>query len=190
MYGLDLRDMAGLEVFVAHMQQRYERLDVLVNNATQTIRRPAAYYSHLMPTERSGGAALGDGEGQAVRGMLAAHHALQRGQEQARLEHSQAALPAPTTNAEASTVSAAGESDGDLLSRSAALSQAALLPEDAADGTDAAQLPEQVFDINGQQLDLRRRNSWKLGLGEVSSVEAAEVRSHPSLLLCPLWIRF
>ena len=57
MYGLDLRDMAGLEAFVAHMEQRYERLDVLVNNATQTIRRPAAYYSHLMPAERSGGAA-------------------------------------------------------------------------------------------------------------------------------------
>ena len=29
----------------------YHRLDAIVNNAAQTIRRPAAYYRHLLPLE-------------------------------------------------------------------------------------------------------------------------------------------
>ena len=36
-------------------------------------------------------------------------------------------------------------------------------------------LPEHVYDVNGQQLDTRRENSWLLKLGEVETVEAAEV---------------
>ena len=36
-------------------------------------------------------------------------------------------------------------------------------------------LPENVYDVNGQQLDTRRENSWLLKLGEVETVEAAEV---------------
>ena len=31
------------------------------------------------------------------------------------------------------------------------------------------------YDVNGQQLDTRRENSWLLKLGEVQTVEAAEV---------------
>jgi hypothetical protein len=50
--GLDLRDMRGLQCFVAHMLGRYQRLDCLVNNATQTIRRPCSYYAHLLPIEQ------------------------------------------------------------------------------------------------------------------------------------------
>jgi hypothetical protein len=36
-------------------------------------------------------------------------------------------------------------------------------------------LPTGVYDVNGQQLDTRRENSWLLKLGEVATVEAAEV---------------
>ena len=39
----------------------------------------------------------------------------------------------------------------------------------------AVVLPEGVYDVNGQQLDTRRSNSWLLKLGEVATVEAAEV---------------
>jgi hypothetical protein len=44
--------MRGLQCFVAHMLGRYQRLDCLVNNATQTIRRPCSYYAHLLPIEQ------------------------------------------------------------------------------------------------------------------------------------------
>jgi hypothetical protein len=32
---------------------KYKRLDILINNAAQTVRRPAGFYTHLMENERS-----------------------------------------------------------------------------------------------------------------------------------------
>jgi NAD(P)-dependent dehydrogenase (short-subunit alcohol dehydrogenase family) len=51
-YGLDFRDLASLERFVCHIKAEYGRLDVLVNNACQTIRRPPAYYAPQIAIER------------------------------------------------------------------------------------------------------------------------------------------
>ena len=45
----------------------------------------------------------------------------------------------------------------------------------SAEGAAEVALPEGVYDVNGQQLDTRRENSWLLKLGEVATVEAAEV---------------
>ena len=52
MHAVDLRDVAGLEAFCARLLETTPRLDVIVNNACQTVRRPASYYSHLLPAER------------------------------------------------------------------------------------------------------------------------------------------
>lgn len=51
-YGLDLRNLAGLEIFVQHLYQTYPHLDILINNAAQTIRRPAEYYAPLLDFEQ------------------------------------------------------------------------------------------------------------------------------------------
>lgn len=37
--GLDLRDLVGLEHFTNFIQQRFGRLDIIINNACQTVRR-------------------------------------------------------------------------------------------------------------------------------------------------------
>jgi len=55
-YGIDLRDLAAIERLCAHLLVRCERLDAIINNAAQTIRRPAAYYAHLIPAEMALGA--------------------------------------------------------------------------------------------------------------------------------------
>jgi hypothetical protein len=52
LYGLDFRDMSSLERFCEYASTRYERLDAIINNAAQTIRRPPAYYAHLLPGEQ------------------------------------------------------------------------------------------------------------------------------------------
>ena len=39
---------------------RYHRLDIIINNACQTVRRPPQYYQHLIPTEVGGVAMLPD----------------------------------------------------------------------------------------------------------------------------------
>lgn len=50
-YGIDFRDLQSLELFCDWVKNRHSRLDAVVNNACQTIRRPAQYYSHLMNAE-------------------------------------------------------------------------------------------------------------------------------------------
>jgi len=49
--GLDLRDLPGVEALADELVAREPSLDVLVNNAAQTVRRPLAFYAHLLPGE-------------------------------------------------------------------------------------------------------------------------------------------
>jgi len=51
--GLDFRDVASVEKFGRWVCETFDRLDVLINNAAQTIRRPPSYYTHLMEKERN-----------------------------------------------------------------------------------------------------------------------------------------
>lgn len=51
-YGLDFRHLPTLERFAAHLCADYPALDILINNAAQTVKRPPAYYAHLLPYER------------------------------------------------------------------------------------------------------------------------------------------
>lgn len=53
LYGLDLRHLPGVEAFADHLATSYQRLDILVNNAAQTIRRPTAFYTPLLEGERT-----------------------------------------------------------------------------------------------------------------------------------------
>ena len=59
------------------------------------------------------------------------------------------------------------------LTHAAALSQVPLLPEELA--AQKALFPEGKLDQDLQQVDLRERNSWRLTLAEVPSVELLEV---------------
>lgn len=51
--GLDFRDVSSVERFGRWVVSTFDRLDILINNAAQTIRRPPAYYEHLMKNELS-----------------------------------------------------------------------------------------------------------------------------------------
>ena len=50
-YGLDLRHTPSVELFCNFIEQKYSRLDLLVNNAAQTVRRPPGFYAHLLNNE-------------------------------------------------------------------------------------------------------------------------------------------
>lgn len=58
---------------------------------------------------------------------------------------------------------------------SAEESQLALLASDADHSQDAQNFPQGYTDVNGQQVDLRRENSWTMRLHQVSTSELAEV---------------
>ena len=50
-YGLDLRDLKAVVAFTEMLNGVYTRVDIVVNNAAQTVRRPAQYYRHLLENE-------------------------------------------------------------------------------------------------------------------------------------------
>ena len=50
-HGLDLRHIPSVEAFCRDLVGRRERLDFIVNNACQTVRRPPDFYTHMMEAE-------------------------------------------------------------------------------------------------------------------------------------------
>ncbi len=153
-HGLDLRHTPSVEAFAKHMLEGQERLDFIVNNACQTVRRASGFYQHLVDAEAKPLAQLPA----RAQGFLASYEALRSGADD------QAAL--------ASVAGLVADAIG--IADPAALSQIALLDEDRV--RSAAIYPRGKLDQDLQQVDLRAINSWRLPLAAVSSVELLEVQ--------------
>ena len=50
-YGVDLRHTPSVESLCSHLVSTLPRLDVILNNACQTVRRPSGFYDHLIADE-------------------------------------------------------------------------------------------------------------------------------------------
>src|SRR5688500_18676030 len=50
-FGLDLRHTPSVEAFCTQLLATRQRLDFIVNNACQTVRRPPEFYAHMMAGE-------------------------------------------------------------------------------------------------------------------------------------------
>jgi NAD(P)-dependent dehydrogenase (short-subunit alcohol dehydrogenase family) len=50
-FGLDLRHTPSVEAFCHHLGETRDRLDFIVNNACQTVRRPPDFYRHMLERE-------------------------------------------------------------------------------------------------------------------------------------------
>ena len=154
-FGLDLRHTPSVEAFCQHLMSTRTRLDFIVNNACQTVRRPPDFYEHMMAHEMSSLHSLPEvarrlvGTYEGLRG----YHLLPEGRDGALVRHSGSAMFG--------------------LTHSAELSQVPLLPEELA--AQKALFPEGKLDQDLQQKDLREHNSWRMRLAEVPSVELLEV---------------
>jgi NAD(P)-dependent dehydrogenase (short-subunit alcohol dehydrogenase family) len=157
-HGLDLRHTPSVELFTRFLVERLPRLDYILNNACQTVRRPAGFFQHLLGRE----AASLDELPESMRGPLAGHRDL-LGSLGAAHAHSGGAL-----------VAAAGQSPGEGLVHSAALSQRRYLDEDFRGGESL--FPAGRYDEDRQQVDMREVNSWRLRLHEVETPELLEVQ--------------
>ena len=156
-FGLDLRHTPSVEAFCRELLGSRDRLDFIINNACQTVRRPPDFYAHMMERET---ASLRDMPA-AQRRLLGAYEGL-RGYHLLPEADPAAVLPATLDRRLTG------------LTHSAELSQVALLPEERMAQKDL--FPEGRLDQDLQQVDLRGRNSWRLLLAEVSSVELLEVQ--------------
>jgi NAD(P)-dependent dehydrogenase (short-subunit alcohol dehydrogenase family) len=164
-FGLDLRHTPSVEAFCRELLRTRDRLDCIVNNACQTVRRPPAFYAHMLEVETAAVSALPAG----ARDLLRAYEAL-RARSDAR------ALGSDAGRAELVRTMDDPDRDGRLpvgLAEAARLSQARLAPEDF--DAAASLFPEGRLDQDLQQVDLRGRNSWRLLLAEVPAVELLEV---------------
>jgi len=52
-FGLDLRHTPSVEAFCDELLATRDRLDFIINNACQTVRRPPEFYEHMMEGERA-----------------------------------------------------------------------------------------------------------------------------------------
>ena len=158
-YGLDLRHTPSVEAFCSHINGNRTRLDFIVNNACQTVRRPPEFYRHMMELETTSLAQLPE----PARTLLGEYEGL-RGYDM--LAVNPTALVATSPDESVPTTIPG-------LTHAAELSQAVLLPDDATPGQ---LFPEGRLDQDLQQVDLRGRNSWRLTLAEVSTVELLETQ--------------
>ena len=157
-FGLDLRHSPSVEAFCRHLLHTRERLDYIINNACQTVRRPPDFYEHMMAGET---VALHDAP-EHMRKLLGAYEGL-------RGYH---LLPEGDDDSPAIVERSLTEVAG--LTHAAQLSQVRLLPEEQAAQKDL--FPQGKLDKDLQQVDLRSRNSWRLLLAEVPTVELLEVQ--------------
>ena len=162
-FGLDLRHTPSVEAFCNHLMATRERLDFIINNACQTVRRPPEFYAHMMEHET----AVVDTMPERVRTIVGSYEGL-RGYHILPEAESATALQ---NSAQASLAARLTEVAG--LTHAAELSQVRLLPEELAAQKDL--FPEGRLDQDLQQVDLRGRNSWRLMLAEVPVVELLEV---------------
>ncbi len=160
-YGIDLRHTPSVEALAAHMCATLPRLDFILNNACQTVRRPPGFYAHLMERELLPAGSLPA----LAQRMLESYEALRRHGE---LDMGDAkSLPAHVDD------SLAGIPVFRTMPSAAELSQIPLAPGDREAGTQL--FPAGSLDTDLQQVDLRTVNSWRLRLADVPTVELLEV---------------
>ena len=158
-YGLDLRHIPGVEIFCSHIQNTYGRLDLLLNNAAQTVRRPPGFYEHLMHNELQ----LIDDLNPDIQQLLANFSDLKN---QIQKINTRKNLNLP--------VSWQSRSQSMGILYSARLSQIPYSFDHSSQEEDI--FPRGKLDADLQQIDLRETNSWRLRMGEIETAEMLEVQ--------------
>jgi NAD(P)-dependent dehydrogenase (short-subunit alcohol dehydrogenase family) len=156
-YGLDLRHTPSVEIFARHIEETENRLDILINNAAQTVRRPPKFYSHLLENERNCRSLLAAEQQELLAGYSGCMRRL-------GTERDESNLP----------VRWQSRTPGIGLSRSAELSQIAYEHDQSLELETV--FPEGKLDADLQQVDLRNVNSWRLKLGDVKTSEMIEIQ--------------
>lgn len=165
-HGLDLRHTPSVEIFARYIEHTVDRLDILINNAAQTVRRPQGFYAHLMPGESRAFADLSV----EVQGLLRSREVCKT-----QLTAFGNSLALPAANDPASVAVAwNNRGPGIGLRASAELSQIPYAFDSVLSAEEV--FPRGALDADLQQVDLRTTNSWRLRLADVPTPEMLEVQ--------------
>ena len=161
-HGLDLRHIPSVEIFCSYIEQQYNRLDILINNAAQTVRRPAGFYQHLLANEARPVTELSISENSLLENHVSC------------LKEIAAFSSLSDDRSKNLPVTWHGKQVGIGLTASAKLSQITYSEEQST--TTGEVFPTGKLDADLQQVDLRKTNSWRLKLGEIHTNEMLEVQ--------------
>jgi len=150
-FGLDLCHTPSVESFCCHLLNTRARLDFIINNACQTVRRPPEFYQHMMEREAGPLSHLP----QKAHRLLGVCDGLRGRYFLGNAESGLAERGVCRPDAHSATSSPTPLRPGELVARNL--------------------FPDGRLDQDLQQIDLRARNSWRLTLSEVPSVELLEV---------------
>ncbi len=168
-FGLDLRHTPSVEIFTQFMEKHLDRLDILINNAAQTVRRPPGFYAHMMPGENTPHEKLAP----EVQGILKTYEDCKRQLSGFRATSTEAALPVNWNDRNA-PVAWHDQGPGIGIRSSAQLSQ---IPYSFDRSITAPEVfPEGNLDADLQQVDLRNQNSWRMKIADVPTPEMLEVQ--------------
>ncbi|MBN2736099.1 MAG: SDR family oxidoreductase [Spirochaetales bacterium] len=156
-YGLDLRHIPSVELFCRYIQQSFPRLDILINNAAQTVRRPPGFYAHLMENEALSLSGLPEN----ARLLLMQYESC--------LGHLNISMKIDSSL----PVSWNEKLPAIGLREPARLSQ---IPYAHDNSQPDKVFPKGKLDVDLQQIDLRTSNSWRLKLGEIQTSEMLEIQ--------------
>jgi NAD(P)-dependent dehydrogenase (short-subunit alcohol dehydrogenase family) len=156
-HGLDLRHSPSVEAFCRQMKETLPRLDILINNAAQTVRRPPGFYAHMMELEAK-----------PLHELPLEAQGILRGHEQFKT-----VLAAPSDTRWVTEWHSSPVAPFPGVVSSAALSQ---IPYRCDEPPSAEHFPEGMLDADLQQIDLRKMNSWRMTLADVPTAELLEVQ--------------
>ncbi len=162
-FGLDLRHTPSVEAFCAHLSATHGHLDYIVNNACQTVRRPPEFYRHMLELETASASTIPDARAPVAR----------------RLQRSASSRAAPVRprHDTLSVAVATGLIEPDSWPGSRARPRCRSCASSPTTAPTTSACSPKVASIRTCSRSISAgRNSWRLMLDEVSSVELLETQ--------------
>lgn len=172
--GLDLRYLDQVNKFVEYIKSKYKKVDILINNAAQTVRKPTHYYKHLFPAKSSNNL-INFNENNAPKMINSSDPEVRQGSE--------------------SDVNIMVENEFQLINANEInnISMYPTMPCDKEEDNSLNNMESiKIIDEFGERKDLRIKQSWNYKMEEISDVEFGEVQLinniSPSILVSKLKI--
>lgn len=141
LYALDLRYQKDIDEFYNFVKERFTKIDILIHNAAQTIRRPREFYQHLIHDEM--------------------------------LQFKQIENVTEITNL--NNLNNSNNSNSTELILRDDISNHLTKVFGPLTTDDQNNFPIDQFDNNGEQIDLRKTNTWIKKLGDIDMTELTEL---------------
>ena len=169
-YQLELLNNKKIQLFIEYITSTYNKIDYLINNAAQTIRRPKQFYKHLIDLAYENNKNMKTLECCLARDL--------------------SDFNSPTIQYEKLKELTMDPVNKDNIEDVSILTTTEVKKEISTglvDSESSKYFPKDTFDIYEQQIDLREINSWILKLDEINVNELSEtciINSIVPFILC------